>query len=206
MTGFEDALARTMFSGNTDKTFVDKLLGKDEVERVRELIKKSNLKRGEILEILYLLVGQESKLVNYSENDRYVILKFFVWIREFVKITETLFDYHDDLELAQKLCSKCNKRFIEETNFKKECVCDKPEPRVLLTERSKKALYNVERNIEHATKWIIDLYLNISRTTLSVGATGFSELLKNKYELQYRQAGLETPTDTKKGWMQKFGG
>lgn len=155
---FEQNLQNSMFQGNREKTFIDKIFAKDDVNKLQELIKKPKLKREELLELLYLLSSVESKLLNYGEWDRYVILKFFVWVREFVKIAELLYDYRDDL--------KKRKGFV-------------------LSKRAKQLLENNERLIEHNAKFLIDLYLNIGRTTLSLGGTGFLETLKNKYEMAY---------------------
>ena len=48
--------------------------------------------------------------------------------------------------------------------------------------------------MEHNIKFLVDLYLNIGRTSLSVGATGLMEILKNKYEIVYPGAGgVNTP-------------
>ena len=44
----------------------------------------------ELLELLYMCIGTEAKLVNLSDWDRYVVLKFFVWIREFIKVVESI--------------------------------------------------------------------------------------------------------------------
>jgi len=166
---FEDALQRSIFSQQSEKTFIDKILARQDVDKAQELIKKEKLNRGELLELLYLLAGAESKLLNYGEWDRYVVLKFFVWIREFIKIAELLYDYQDDLK---------------KQNIK-------------LTPRTKKLLYNNERMIEHNAKFLIDLYLNIGRTTLSLHATGILELLKNKYEVVYPGMQMQTPQQEK---------
>jgi hypothetical protein len=160
---FEQQLAGRMFSPQDEKTFIDKMVARQDVEALRELVKKNNLTRSEILEILYLLTSVESKLLNYSEWDRYIILKFFVWVREYAKVTELLFDYTDDLEL--------NKHFT-------------------LSVRTKQLLSNNQRLIEHDVKFLVDLYLNIGRTSLSLGATGLMELLKNKFEVVYPNQGM----------------
>lgn len=160
---FEDNLQKNMFSDNREKSFIDKLLAKEDVDKLRELVKKPKLKRDELLELLYLLGGTEAKLLNYGEWDRYVILKFFVWIREFIKIAELLYDYNDDLKKKEK-----------HGKFK-------------MNKRTKQLLYNNERLMEHNAKFLIDLYLNISRTTLSIGGSGIFEILKNKYEISYPQ-------------------
>lgn len=181
---FEEALQKSMFEGNREKTFIDKLLAKEDVDRLRELIKEPKLKREQLLELLYLLGSTESKLLNYGEWERYVILKFFVWIREFIKVAELLYDYKDDLEKKEKTCKSC-KKFKKEKGITDFCKCKTFQPSITLTDRTRQLLFNNERLIEHNAKFLIDLYLNISRTTLSLGATGIMEILKNKYEIAY---------------------
>lgn len=44
---------------------------------------------------------------------------------------------------------------------------------------------NIIRDYEHNVKFLIDIYLNIARTSLSVGGKGIKEMLTNKYEMQY---------------------
>lgn len=159
--GFEDQLNNQVFNARSEKTFIDKLLAKDDVKAIQELIKKPQLTRSELLEVLYLISGTEAKLLNYSEWDRYVILKFFVWIREFIKTAELLYDYQDDLQARSA------------------------EGKVIMSERTKKFIENNRRLCEHNAKFLIDLYLNIGRTSLSIGATGILEMLKNRYEMNY---------------------
>jgi len=99
---FEKALANSMFQGTSEKTFVDKLLGKEDVQQVREIISKKQLSRTDMMKLLNLLSSNEMKLLNYGEWDRYIMAKFFVWIREFVAVAENLYDYKDDLEMKEK--------------------------------------------------------------------------------------------------------
>lgn len=181
---FEQNLQRSMFSTNNEKTFVDKILARQDVEAIRQLIKKKHLTREEMLEILYLVSGTEAKLLNYSDWDRYVILKFFVWLREFIKVAEILYDYTDFLELKSKECKKCGK-IIGSTKKTEGCKCEQPKQEFALTKRNRDLIDNIQRMMEHNAKFLIDLYLNIGRTSLSVGATGMLEILKNKYEIAY---------------------
>lgn len=156
----EQALQSQLFTQGKEKTFIDKILAKEDNEKIRELVKKNTLTRSDLLELLYLLSSVESKLLNYGEWDRYVILKFFVWIREFVKVSELLYDYQDEQKKKTKH----------------------------LSERAKKLFENNQRLFEHNVKFLVDLYLNIGRTTLSLKGSGFMELLNNKFELAYPQA------------------
>lgn len=160
---FESLLQHSLFNQSIEKTSIDKILAREDVQRAKELVKKSRLTREELLEVLYLLVSTEAKLLNLSEWDRYILLKFFVWIREFIKVAELLYDYQDELTKQQTAGE------------------------LVLSDRTRRFINNNERLIEHNAKFLIDLYFNISRTTISLGATGLLELIKNKYELIYPQ-------------------
>lgn len=167
---FNQQVQQSLFKIDTEKTFIDKILARNEVDQVRELIKKPKLSRSEMLEVLYLIGGTESKLLNLGSWDRYVILKFFVWIREFVKVLELYFDYREHLTELEK---------------KKQLV---------LSDRCKRMLDNNERLLEHNVKFLVDLYLNIGRSSLSLGGTGFLEPLKNKFEMHYPNQPNQTTT------------
>lgn len=197
---FEQALERQIFSQQSEKTFIDKILAKEDVNAIREIIKKPKLTRSDVLEVLYLLSGTESKLLNYGEWDRYVILKFFVWIREFVKVAELLYDYQEALALKTKLCRCGGYTEIPQgqaTPSMARCACEAPEYIFSISTRTRRILDNIEGYIGHNSKFLIDLYLNIGRTSLSIGATGLLELLKNKFEIAYPQQGV-TPVEEKK--------
>lgn len=182
---FEQALQKQLFSKEAEKTSIDKLLARNEVERVKVLIRMPTLGRENVLELLYLCLGTESKLLNLSSWDRYVILKFFVWIREFTKLIETMYDHQENLE-------------------KRETAGE-----ITISKRTKQMLENNNKHMEHNAKFLVDLYLNIGRTSLSLGGTAFLELLKNKFELLYNQPGaVNTPLDQppKKGVWGRMGG
>ena len=181
---FEQALQNSLYHQDHDKSYIDKILAVKEIERIKELQKKEKLTRSELLELMYSCLQTEAKLVNYGEYDRYVILKFFVWVREFIKVAEKMYDIKDDFEKKQK------------AGIYK------------LKPRTEEILNINEREIEHISKFLIDLYLNIARTTLSIGASGFKELISNKFEFAYPQAATMTvPESTqKKGLVSWLGG
>ena len=171
----EEELKKGIFGQPKDKTFIDKLLARSEIEKTKELIKKERLTRSELLELLYMCIGTEAKLVNLSDWDRYVVLKFFVWIREFIKVAELMYDMRDSFEAKKKLG-------------------------IQLKPRTEIILLNNERLIEHNAKFLIDLYFNILRTTLSIGGTGFTEILNNKFEINYPHFSNMVNNEEKKGW------
>ena len=171
----EEQIQKAMFASGGDKTFSDKLFAKDDVDKLRNLVKKPNLTRTDLLEILYLMSGNEQKLLNFGEWDRYVSLKFFVWIREFAKVLEQFYDYKETLD----------KKTINQ--------------QYRLTPRAEQMLENIGQLMEHNLKFLVDLSLRIDRSTLSIGATGFLETLKNKFEMTYNTPAVMGQTVEKKG-------
>lgn len=178
---FEKALEQSMFQPNSEKTFIDKLLAKDDVNALRELVKKPKLTRQDLLEILYLLTSAESKLLNFGEWDRYVILKFFVWLREFVQVCEEIYDYQDRRE-----------KYIEEGKFERDVIVEE-------------LFETATLRMQHCAKFLIDLYLNINRTSLSLGGSAFKDMLNNKYEVSYTGQGVQ-PAQPIEAPPQKFFG
>jgi len=153
----EGEIQKNMFTKNYEKSFIDKLLSRKEVEEIRLLIKKPQLTRSELLELLYLIGSTEQKLFNYDEWNRYVSLKYFVWLREFISICELWFDFDDQLK----------------------------KDKTLLNDNHDRLMKTVRDHLEHNAKFLVDLYLNIGRTSLSINATGFFELMRNKFEISY---------------------
>lgn len=154
----EEQIARGLGARNAEKTFIDKILAKEDNDKLRILIKKDRLTRQDLLEILFLMTSTEAKLLNLKEWDRYIILKFFVWIREFCKVAEQLYDYQEKIQTDDK---------------------------EIITQFD-----NNLKLAEHMIKFLIDLYLNITHTTLSLNGALIFEIIRNKYELTYSYNGL----------------
>lgn len=182
MGDFEDKLSGGFFKSTSEKTYIDKLMARKDVEEVREIIKKERLSREDLVSLLYMLTSVESKLVNLGQWDRYVQLKYFVWIREFVAVAEQLYDYKEDLEKKEKRTKDILRRLIIK---REEIGEDELKLIFMITPRSRQMFDNNMRLMEHNVKFLVDLYFNLLRTTLSLGGTGFLEVLKNKYELSY---------------------
>jgi hypothetical protein len=72
--------------------------------------------------------------------------------------------------------------------------------KIVMSERTERMIDNNVRYMEHNIKFAVDLYLNISRTTLSLGAVGFLEPLKNRFELNYGLPQQSTQIPEKKKW------
>lgn len=157
----EAQIEKNIFNVNQEKSFIDKLLANNEVIAVRDLMKKPRLDRSDMMDLLNLLSGNEIKLVNYSAWERHVMAKFFVWIREFIKSIELLYDYQDYIEKEEKAGN------------------------MVLSKDAKRMYGNIQLMGEHNVKFLCDLYYNLCRSSMSLGATGVLEFLKNKFEISY---------------------
>lgn len=155
---FEDKLGVGLYSRDFEKTYIDKLLGRHEVEKMKELIKKPDLNRSELLDLLYMLISVEVKLSNLNEWDRYLLGKYFTWVRDLVKLAEFLFDYQDD---------------IKKYKFKKY------EDEILTT------IESIRKMLLHNVKFAVDVFLYLTRSTLGIEGVAFDTLSKGRFEYQY---------------------
>lgn len=147
-----------------DRSFTDKLLSRQDVEKLKSLVKKDTLTRGDLAEIMYMLTGVEVKLANLDEYDRYIIGKYFTWVRELVMVTELLYEYKDTV--------------LKDPNFKTK----NPRTKEVLDT----TIDQVERIMLHNVKFSIDIYLYLTRSSLSVKGAAFDTLSKNRFEYDYQ--------------------
>lgn len=181
---FEDRIANQMFAGNSERTYIDKLLGKDEITAIRNIIKKDDLDRQDMLELLDYLPGSEAKLLNFDDWDRYVLLKFYAWIRALVMCAEYFYDYEDKIIYQ----GEDGKYYHKGKEVNKEVF------KIVISLRTEKTFNQGKKILSHAIKALVDLYLNIARTSLSVGGMGLLEFLKQRFELAYSNLPqLQTP-------------
>ena len=167
---FEQQLAQSMFQHDKEKTYVDKILDKSDIEKIKDLIKLPILTRENLLELSNMLTSAELKLVYFDENERYVLGKYYIWVCNFVELYELLFDYKDFLEKRK----------------------------ITLADREDALFKNTMKILDHSVKMLCNIFVYIVRSSLSLGAKGFQELLTNKFELQYDSKNVYTPVEREK--------
>ena len=80
---------------DNEKSFVDKVLSRQDSARLQKLMKTENITREELLEILYIISGPSLKVLNYNEWDRYLLGKAFAWIRDFATLCEEIIEWEE---------------------------------------------------------------------------------------------------------------
>lgn len=162
----EQSLGQNLFTPEYEKTFIDKVLGRQEVEQLKNIMAKDTMTRSDLNTLLYLLASVEVKLVNFGEWDRYLLGKFYAWIRDFVATLEILFDYLEMIETGKA-------RGVNES--------------------TKQMLKNIQYKQSHNVKFLADVFLYLARSTLSFKAMGFDTLTSQRFEYSYpnqHQAGM----------------
>ncbi|MEM4364072.1 MAG: hypothetical protein QXS90_02215 [Candidatus Diapherotrites archaeon] len=141
----------------TEKSFVDKTMAKEEIERIRGLLKRDFLDRSSMHELRNLLVGFNLKLVNFDDNERILVGLFLNYIENLFLAEEELYQY---VELI------------------------KTRPGY---ENSVKLLNSSRVRLENTLKFYVDVYLYIINSSLAVGAVAFNAHTTGRYEYVYHQ-------------------
>lgn len=177
---YERGLGQHLYAQDHEKTFIDKVLDRKDSEKLRELMKQDNLTRSELLELLYLIIGINTKLVNFSEWDRYLLGKMLAWVRDFVTKEEELIDY-------------------------REAVASEKIPDIKSGDEVDRILEQIQKHDEHNIKFLIDIFLYLCNSTLSIKGVAFDTLTKSKFEYHYPDAAYSIQ-QPKSGVMGFFGG
>ena len=213
----EDRISNSLYKANKDKTFVDKVMGVAWAEKVTELIQKSPLNREDMNQLYSYLTSPEMKMLNLDIHNRYVILKYFVWIGEFIKLAQQFYDYEDYIKKNSNICVTCEKdfehckchetqsgliirRFVNIYNNQIIMLNDHVEglnllknikirhPKIQITKKFEQIFKSTRKLMEYNVKFVATLYLNIIRSSLSVNGVGFKDIVGNKFEVDYKNS------------------
>jgi hypothetical protein len=147
---------QNLYRPDKEKARTDKLLAKDDISKIEELIRKDRLELKDLRNLVYLLAGAEIKLVNFGKEDRILIGKFLTWIRDLIAIYE--------VRIKNNVLLQAN---------------SKTTPESLLAAKT------ISQMLDEYIKYLAALFLYGTRSSLSLGATAFTSLNTEKYEYEY---------------------
>lgn len=154
------ALRQNLNAINGERTYVDKVLGKEDIKQLEGvMLSKKVYTREDVNKMQYLLNGSELKLANLAKDQRYVHNKFYCWIEEVMAVYCLFLDYTEDSNSDYKNLSEHDKKLHGDTL-------------ALMTAAVKQLSY---------------LYFHLARTSLSTGGWGIGKLLDAKVEYIYNQ-------------------
>jgi len=168
----KDEIENAVLRSFGERSFVDKLLDRKDVEKIEQIITKDELTREDLLQLLHLIAGVETKLVNYTEYDRYLLGKYYAWISDFVNAAELFYDVEKQI-----------KDFLQQQNS---------DPQVW--EKTKKILDYIRGLLLHDVKFSVAVFLFLSRSSLSVNAKAFDTLMTSRFEVEYNSPTGSIPT------------
>jgi hypothetical protein len=183
------AIERAITNSQSEKTSIDKISVRQEVDRLRELMRKAVLTREDILEIHALLISNEAKFVNLSDHERWIINKFYVWINDLVSCAEEWEDYRIE---KNSLMQERLKVLRQHSCKDHECLSCTERARL---ERIMYLRQNITNQLQDVIKFLCRVYVNITRTSLSSKAYMVGKVMDNRWEIQYGipQAPAEEP-------------
>lgn len=188
---FYQDLGKALFQGESEKSLVDKLLGRQDADKLHSLMQKEPLTRSDLEEILFLMTSIDQKIVNYDAWDRYVIVKLFPWIKDYSTICKTWMLYEE-----QYTSGKFNNDFtITETNEivdpktkEKKKVTTKP-----ILDETKQIVAETSKYLQHNLKFLISVFLLVQNSTLSLDGAAFETLTTSRFEYSYPNVPLPQP-------------
>jgi len=233
----EDQIENSMIYGGGDKSYIDKVLGHKYFDEIKNLMKKSPLNREDLNELLSLLSSPELKMVNFDMQERHAVLLYYSWLREFVSLLQSFYDYKDYVENNSKICITCDNEvdkcncvkglnykeinmkidiynqqvniinYVTNKNLKPLKKYKVQVKKIELQDRTKRVLENARIQLEKNVKFLMDMYFNVIRTSLSLSGHGFDSVLTNKFELFYPNSGdIQSNVDEKRSLWQKVRG
>lgn len=180
---FYSQLNKSIFHGDSEKSFVDKLLGRQDADKLHAIIQKEPLNRSDVEEMLFLMTSIDQKILNYNPWDRYVIVKLFPWVKDFSTIVKSFMLYEEQYDNG-----------VFDEDFK-----DK-----YLKEETIDIIKEVNKYLSHNLKFLISVFLLLSNTTLSLDGAAFETLTTSRFEYSYPVMPLPQPQE-KKNVFSMFG-
>lgn len=192
---YEQSLAQHVFKKNAEKTFVDKVLNRQDNQRINELMKKKDLSEDDIHEILHLVSTINNKLANFDDWDRYLLGKDFAWIREFATHCVSVLNWETELKNKKKDLEKFLFDSPNDKDLTHEDIAKRIDKNIISNEKELKRYNVIMETIETVTriqketvsnfKFMVDVFNYLSSSTLSLSGAAFDKLTTSRFEYHY---------------------
>ncbi len=159
-TPFMEALGTSPFMRSSERTVIDKLFAREDVDQIRVLQKELRLDKKQLQELLHLLTAVEPKLLNLEPWTMYALSQFIVGVTGFMTLAMQYCDVADLIEKRNKdggIVSKRCEELFEQSRLK----------------------------VDRAMKFILSVFSYSGRVTLSNKAMAFKEFTRERWDLEY---------------------
>lgn len=151
-----------------DNSYIDKVLGKEEIRFLREIQSKPIFDREDIDQLQLLMNNGELKLLNLSDQRRYIHNKYYCWVEESLKMYKMYLDYKSTEEFSA-LDTQTQKLYSDH---------------LMIT--------------TNVVKQFVFLYFHLARSTLSIEGWGIGKLLTQVIDYIYKQDSKQTIVEPEK--------
>lgn len=202
---FEEQLAQKMFKEDKEKTYVDKILAKDSIQKIKIILNKEEWVREDIIDLSYLLNTEELKLSNIDDWERDIILKHFLMIEECCRLLECIYEYYENTKKRESTCKTCNLMIKNKITSKKldssqsYCACAEPKTEKIFDALAEEQIHKIIHTIRTAIKSTINTHCGIIRSGMSLSALGLKKITDSRYEIAYDQSTVDKTSQSKKG-------
>lgn len=188
---FYQNLGKSLFQGESEKSLVDKLLGRQDADKLHTLMQKEPLTKSDVEEILFLMTSIDQKIVNYDAWDRYVIVKLFPWVKDYSTICKTWMLYEELFDQGKFDSDFTITKEIETIDPKtKKPVKTTVKP---ILDETKTIVSEISKYLQHNLKFLISVFLLVSNSTLSIDGAAFETLTTSRFEYSYPSMPLPQP-------------
>lgn len=157
----EQRLGQAMYMNSPERALSDKALATKEIEAIKEIVKRDTLGLADLRELSYLLSAAETKLVELDHRERWLLGKYLTWINQITQIQET--------NIKNMKVHKSTK--ISDFEISSN---------ISLTDTM---IFEI---LDEEIKKMVNIYLYLTRSSLSLDGVGFSSLLSQKFEYEYK--------------------
>jgi len=176
----DDDLNKLINSPDFDLTNIDKLLSKADSEHTKELIKKERLTREDFADLHHTMASSELKLININSYERSLLGSIFAWACDFVSVAEKLYETEDDIIKRYGIkIDEGNEEKIIKFGFQDE------NGKIIINDDAQEIyeiLDNILKSYTSSMKRVVLTYFFVSRSSLSMGGSGFDIVSKQRFE------------------------
>lgn len=173
---FREAMEKALFKSDSEKTRFDKLMGRDEMIRLKQIFTKPLLSIEDVNEIQNTIISSEIKLTDFRRNERYINHKYYIVIGEYAtrycKAIRADQQYQEEIER-------------QEREIEQEQDIEKKAKRIKLLQDIRNVRAEIQKDYAVMYKKLVNAYLFGVRSPLSFEGNLINLLGTERKEYSY---------------------
>jgi hypothetical protein len=181
---FREAMEKAMFKTESEKTRFDKLMGREEMLRLKQLFSKPILELEDVNEVQNIMVSSDIKLTDFQQNERYINHKYYIAIGMYV--SRYCNAIRADRQYQEMASTKPEPDSIEEPEKETNRFFPKNKKKALkLPDNVITVRAEIQKDYASTYKELVNVYLFGVRSPLSSGGNLVKLLGTERKEVMY---------------------